>query len=63
MKMVALEIEFPDDFTPPEKFDGCESIYQKGTCEPCPFYYHDTYDPYEGCSLGGEDKCPIRKYF
>ena len=61
-----IEIEFPDNFIPPETFDGVEDIESSGTCEQCPFYIHDTYDPYEDCNFPGNNslsKCPIKHYF
>lgn len=59
LKKIELEIEFPDDFMPPETFD-------KSLCSGlCPFL---SYEPDECsdafcCIVGERGKCPIRKYF
>ena len=34
-----IEIKFPDNFIPPETFDGVEDVESSGTCEQCPFLY------------------------
>ena len=62
-KDISLTVYFHDDFTPPEKFDGCEERGATRSCLNCPFYHHDVYEPYEDCVLGGNDECPIRKFF
>lgn len=57
---IEIEMEFPNDFIPPEKFD--ESLYSK--CGGCPFYIHfNEYAPSEYCNIGGEEECPIKKCF
>ena len=65
MKKV-IEIDFPDDFYPPEKFRGVTSIPDKNPCGLCLFFEWD--DEYgEGyCRLSDNAEypnCPIRKYF
>lgn len=61
-----ITIHFPDDFMPPDVFDGDETSL--GQCGPCPFFrWNDDYG--QGyCECIGEDdpfddSCPIRKYF
>lgn len=58
-------VEFPDDFTPPEKFDVVEEVGATARCEKCPFYVHDSYDPYEDCVLSDKAyrHCPLIEYF
>ena len=58
-----IEIEFDDDFVPPERFRGDTSLCDINPCAACPFFRWD--DEYgEGwCSLGAETGCPIKKYF
>ena len=63
-----IEIDFKDDFVPPDKFSN-----RKGTkCEGCPFFV--SYDCDDTCLLLEwkeaynrivliEWDCPIRKYF
>lgn len=53
-----IEIEFDDNFLPPECFS------QSGKCEGCPFFQF--YEDYGAeCSLLRDDrgKCPIKKFF
>lgn len=53
-----IEIEFDDDFMPPEEFTKC------GGCEGCPFFH--VYDDDDAvCSYVGDErcKCPIKKFF
>ena len=57
MKKV-IEIEFDDNFVPPEEFS------KGGKCEGCPFFQF--YEDYGSeCSLLCDDrgKCPIKKFF
>lgn len=64
--IINIPIEFPDDFYPPKKFDGVESINGTGFCQGCPLYTHDTYEDFECCMLGHmaeNDECPIRPFF
>ena len=58
-------VEFPDDFIPPEKFDGTEEWGATYRCENCPFYTHDIYDPNESCCISEKAyvQCPIREFF
>lgn len=64
--IINVPIEFPDDFYPPERFDGVEKLNATGFCQGCPLYYHDTYEPFEFCMVGHtvkDDECPIRPLF
>lgn len=64
-----VEIIFPDDFTPPKKFQSMTDYdYSVDTiCEQCPFYFTETYEPNDGCMLIANydliDICPLNKYF
>jgi len=63
-----ITIDFPDNFTPPEKFD-----YR--VCFRCPLYWCNESDIGEGCCLQDYENfnydkskqpgldCPIKKYF
>lgn len=60
MKKITIDLYFSDDFVPQEKFDN--NGY--GSCVGCPFAFYDTeYKSADGCSIGGDDECPIKKYF
>lgn len=65
-KMITLTVEFPDDFTPPDRFYSAY-IHDSSKCERCPFYFAETYDPYDDCCCPSEvdasDECPIKKFF
>lgn len=53
-----IEIEFKDDFIPPEDFS------KSGECEGCPFFHR--FDEVDAeCSYVGDErcKCPIKKFF
>ena len=66
MKIINVPVGFPDDFSPPDKFDGTEDCGSTGKCCPCPFYSHDVYEPYEGCALSHmvkDNECPIMPLF
>lgn len=52
-----IEIDFPDDFQPPERFAGCYG------CRGCPFSGTDYDGRDECCMLDGENGCPIKIYF
>lgn len=74
----SINVDFPDNFTPPEKF-------YSPLCRECPFFWAECYDPIIGCTLIEYEsnkikklyestkndtilkylstKCPIRKYF
>ena len=68
-----IEIEFPDDFVPPDRFEAPIAVKSRGRvsyesgCDGCPFYiFDDEYD--EGyCGLAQEleygQGCPIKKFF
>lgn len=67
---LTFDIELPDDFEPPEEFDGSNYPYKDGICEECPFYQCDSYEPIDGCGLrvplqkrDGDNKCPLREFF
>ena len=50
-----IEVEFKDDFVPPEKFD----LFQ---CFGCPFYNSSDMDDW--CAIEDRsDKCPIKRFF
>ncbi len=61
MKLM-IEVEFPDDFTPPERFIGLWDK-EKTPCLKCPFM--NKKDEFGGnCNYPGTgSECPIRKYF
>ena len=56
IKKIEIELEFPDDFTPPEKFDESE-------CIGCPLYGYDSGYERDWCSAEGYDECPLKKLF
>lgn len=58
VKKIELEIEFPDDFVPPEEYDSelCSGL--------CPFLSNEADECSTSfCCLVEEGKCPIKKYF
>lgn len=57
-KKIILEIEFDDDFTPPDKLSN-------KNCKKCPFYFCDKEECNGQCVIDfdGWGKCPIKKYF
>lgn len=68
IKKIELELEFPEDFMPPEEFEeptGSGRRYDT-KCDPCPFYvWYDDY-AYGDCTLpavGCDGKCPLKKFF
>ena len=63
---ITMELEFPADFIPPDKFD-IAGVYNNwnSKCKGCPFY---AYMDGEGnwCQFPefrGYGGCPIKKYF
>ena len=67
-KVIELEVDFPDGFTPPEEFDMPTSKnHWKSACASCPFFFWPTELPYAHCDLLGKEPktnaCPIKKYF
>ena len=66
MKIINVPVGFPDDFFPPDKFDGMEERWATGQCLDCPFYWHDTYESDEGCAIlhmSEGYECPIRPLY
>ena len=66
MKIINVPVGFPDDFIPPDEFDGMEDPGSTRRCCECPLYFHDTYEPYEDCAVLGLSKgneCPIKPLF
>jgi hypothetical protein len=65
MSIKKIEVEFMDNFTPPDKFDGWRQGNEYGRCRVCPFYAEN--DVYDWCVLLTDepktDICPIKKYF
>lgn len=58
IKKIELEVWFPDDFVPPEKFeDRCSGA--------CPFLSYEPDDCSDAfcCLVGTEGDCPIKEYF
>lgn len=65
---IETELEFPDDFTPPERYDdGSDNDDRWDTstkCDGCPFQIVNDEDwIYSYCVLGGYKECPIKKCF
>lgn len=58
IKKIILEVEFDEDFTPPNKLNN-------KNCEKCPFYFCDKEEYNGQCAIDfvGWGKCPIKKYF
>lgn len=56
IKKIELELEFPDDFAPPEKFDESE-------CIGCPLCTYDSGYELAGCAAEGYEECPLKKLF
>ena len=67
VKKIEVEVEFPDDFTPPEKFIEPSRENRWGwddQCWRCPFYINnDEYPQFDECFIGGYEECPLKKYF
>ncbi len=67
-KRIELEIDFPEGFVPPEKFDypGFGNNWHS-KCDLCPFYWFDDDYGFGTCAILGEysetDECPIKKQF
>lgn len=64
-KVIELELEFDDNFNPPNEFDEPFDMASKSKCFRCPFF--ESYDDYEFCCClnfnNKEMKCPIKKFF
>lgn len=68
IKAITVNIDFPDDFTPPEKFDeATRANHYRSKCDPCPFRGWDDETGDSWCELPDvfckDDECPIKKYF
>lgn len=61
-KLIEIEINFPNDFRPPDKFRG-DTSSTKNTCSYCPFFEWDDETGEGSCVVNGYEECPIRKYF
>ena len=67
-KTLTLTVEFPDNFTPPEKFEDPSLDKDYNTkCDFCPFFIWEKEVGYSCCIALGDDPktlvCPIRKQF
>lgn len=63
-KVIKIEMNFPDGFIPPEKFDDPRANpYWESKCDLCPFFEWNDEDAYGSCIVSGEKVCPIKKYF
>lgn len=65
-KTITMEVEFPADFMPPDKFDfaGRDNNWHS-KCDDCPFYVF-TDENGNWCQhpeCGEDDSCPLKKYF
>ncbi len=66
-KTIQIEVNFPDNFMPPEKFQDPEKDKDYNSkCDLCPFFiYEETYG--FACLLLGSDPetdvCPIKEQF
>ena len=63
-KRITIDVDFHKSFTPPEKYE--EATWGNNftsACQGCPLLHwdDDTADNY--CIIGGDDECPIKKYF
>lgn len=56
IKKIEPELEFPDDFTPPERFD-------QPKCCRCPLYKYDSGYEIAECSAHWREECPLKKQF
>ena len=68
LKTITITIDFPDDFTPPEKFDEANyDNHYNSKCGCCPFFEWEDETGFNNCGLPDfysvDDKCPIKKYF
>ena len=66
IKKIILDIPFPDDFSPPDKFE--EALSKNGyrtPCKDCPFFGWDDETADSWCEVlyGKGNKCPIKKFF
>lgn len=67
-KIVEIEMEFPDGFVPPEKYDEpTDDNNYDGECSMCPFFKWNDEHGYGWCVILSEepatDVCPIKKSF
>lgn len=67
-KNIVLDIEFPEGFVPPEKFD--DPALNKdfnSKCDQCPFFMWDEEQGFGCCAVLDNDPktfdCPIKKQF
>ena len=67
-KTIKLDVEFPDGFVPPEKFDdpALDPEYNS-KCDLCPFFVWDEDTGFGCCLALGDDAqsdpCPIKEQF
>lgn len=55
-----IEIDFPEDFSPPDKFEFGHGCSQNDFS--CPFYQCSDLDAW--CAIAGDNEdCPIKRYF
>ena len=61
-KLLVLDVDFDDEFEPPEIFVGGEASEED--CYLCPFFHWDD-EYFKGfCPLTGEfEDCPIKRFF
>ena len=63
-KIILLEMDFEDDFFPPDKFEEpTRKNRWDSDCQICPFYHWEDDTAFSECVVGGYDECPIRRFF
>ena len=67
-KNIKLEINFPDNFVPPEKFDDPEQNDDYDSkCDLCPFFVWEAEYGFACCLALGDDPktdvCPIKAQY
>ena len=66
-KKLQIEVNFPDNFMPPEKFHDPEQDKDFNTpCDLCPFFIYDDIFGYACLLVDGdsnEQACPIKEQF
>ena len=62
VKKIEIEMEFPDDFVPPDNFRGDTSTAEN-RCSWCPFFRWDDEAGEGECCLISVRGCPIKKFF
>lgn len=68
VKKIEIEMFFPNDFVPPEKFDMPLRVNgYNSKCQCCPFYGWDDEDASAWCTVTSvidtDEECPIKKFF